>query len=197
MSKPVACSLALLKVVGEGFLEEAIVESFVRGFIPGVAAQSKQGGFVGINCFDREDEFLRDLLRTFTLSEGFQYVELARAGLPDDLIAAFALLCIHDCFLRSARIFGAVVGSLGQLREVSPPGNKRPFYEGNAICLRDVHLSTLAHLLLDSVGSVDMPDVILAIKGQEGNGECQQGHQATTAGHGEVNVTMLAFEVSN
>jgi hypothetical protein len=60
-----------------------------------------------------------------------------------------------------------------------------------------VHLLALADLRLNRGGGVDVPDVVVAVEVERGDGDGEQRHQAASTADGEVDVVALQFEIAD
>lgn len=148
---------------------------------------------MAMNGYEFNAQVVGYLLRAKALAECFENFELSRACFLDNIGAAGAFLGFH-----LVQLFGlGLLEGLGRVVDVGAQGDEGAFDEGDARAGGSVHLLALADLRLNSGGGIDVPDVIVAVEVERGDGDGEQRHQAASPADGEVDVVALQFEIAD
>src|SRR5579875_331022 len=148
---------------------------------------------MAMNGYEFYAQVVGYLLWAKTFAECFENFELSRAGFLDNIGTAGAFLSFH-----LVQLFGlGLLEGLSRVIDVGAQGDEGAFDEGDARACRSVHLLALADLRLNRGGGVDVPDMVVAVEVERGNGDGEQRHQAASPADGEVDVVALQFEIAD
>src|SRR5436305_625155 len=143
---------------------------------------------------DRGDaEFTDNLLWSQAPGKSLKYSQLSRSSFADNFSTAGAFLSIHLhalLFLRGAEGLVSIVNVGSQCDKLA----LNQFDSCVGWCMHD---GPFVGLLPESIGSMNMPDVVMAVEIERGDRDSQQRHQAATAADGEVNAIALALQVTD
>jgi hypothetical protein len=81
--------------------------------------------------------------------------------------------------------------------DVGAQGDEWPLQQSDAGVRGCMHNGTFMGLLLQRLGRVNVPDVIVAVKVEDGHRERQQGHQAPPAAHRKMDAITISLEIGD
>ena len=146
-----------------------------------------------MNGYEFNAQVVGYLLWAKTFAECFENFELSRACFLDNISTAGAFLGFH-----LVQLFGlGLLEGLSRVVDVGAQGDEGAFDELDARVCGEVHEATFPDTLLKMVGGVDVPDVVVAVEVERGDGDGEQRHQAASPADGEVDVVALQFEIAD
>jgi len=183
--------LVAVEVAGEFGAEKVIVQTFAWGNIPGIVTVIKQCRFMRIDGCLADTQFSSNLCWSESSRERLQYFLLgwSRSLLYVRATHFFLGLPLHSLCLSCA------AERLRRIVDICAKRGEWTQQEFDASTTRYVHNSSFMRLLLDRVGCVEMPDMVMVIEVEGGNGDREQRHEATTTGDGKVDTILLSFQI--